>query len=734
MTTSVPNPSEPDRTTEPTTLTTDDLATYMRLPSDILAKRGVRTSKDSSHVIIPYEDEKAKPLGEQYRYKLGKDDPPDGQPRFRLKKGFSPKIYGEGKLFNRYLGKKPPSSKKKRMDTIRLTSVYPNLNIVEGASDVWAFDAIEQPALGFYSAAVFDLQPLEKFADDFETITIFIEPDSGGEKILRTLESQMPNSPIADKIRLMTSRNLIYKNRPCNDIREFREAATTTFKKRFEEAHATASTFDQYIDSKKEFLREAFRELDVTDGVGAIVDAVHKTGVVGEDVNIRVAALCAISIISDDPVNLVLKGASSSGKSFVLSSVLNFIPDDYKTFRSSFSPLALVYSEEDFRHKILFLGEYDGISTEPLARTIVRQILTEKRIKHETVINGKSEMLSKEGPIGFWTTTVDAVVEGQLETRLVSSEIDSSAEQTARVIRQKTNRSQKGAEAYYVDYGPHHAKFEYIATENPRIRIPWLDKLEELIPELKNEERMRRDWDKAINLIEADVRINHTRLARDSDGFYLADVRTYEHMKPVLEWLFAYALNKPTDIMIETVGAIKYLLDNPPEGALKKARMVENDRVELTNAMVQQHLGLSKGATHERMQRATEAGYIVNLETRFGARARIVMGDRILRVSADGENALMPDVTELFDGGSVVRLSSGETIELINDDNYDYPIVPKKLVSMDLGACRKCGGSKFWSNPKISEGWSCNTCTGAPFKTDMIVGTTAEGDYLFERA
>ena len=82
----------------------------------------------------------------------------------------------------------------------------------------------------------------------------------------------------------------------------------------------------------------------------------------------------------------------------------------------------------------------------------------------------------------------------------------------------------------------------------------------------------------------------------------------------------------------------------------------------------------------------------------------------------------------------MVRLSSGETIELINDDKYDYPIVPKKLVSMDLGACRKCGGSKFWSNPKISEGWSCNTCTGAPFKTDMIVGTTAEGDYLFERA
>ncbi|MBH26586.1 MAG: hypothetical protein CL786_00790 [Chloroflexi bacterium] len=94
----------------------------------------------------------------------------------------------------------------------------------------------------------------------------------------------------------------------------------------------------------------------------------------------------------------------------------------------------------------------------------------------------------------------------------------------------------------------------------------------------------------------------------------------------------------------------------------------------------------------------------------------------------------MPAVTELFPEGSVVLLGSGEAVELLEDENYDHPIVSKdQLPGIPPLGCLTCGDKRFWNNPRTSSGWTCNTCSPALFKTDMVVGTTEKGDFLLER-
>ena len=556
---------------------------------------------------------------------------------------------------------------------------------------------------------------------------------------MRKVEAQIQDSPIKDKIRFLTSRHMVYKGKPCNDVREFREVAPNSFKKRFEEALEKTTTWQQYEDGKKAVLQRAFESIEQSDGVSSYIDAIHKTGIVGEDLNLRVAVLCAFSILSKEPVNPLMKGASGSGKSTLLKRALQLIPNDRWVFRTSFSPLALVYSEEDFEHRIIFLNEYDGMAHDKMAENCVKSIITEYMLDHETVINHKPKHLHKDGPIGFWTTTTDTLIEHQVETRMFTSFVDSSPEQTEEIIKMKTKMREQGEEAFYVDPDPYQAKFEYIATVMPKVKIPWMNRLQHLMPEIRSEERVRRDWDKAMTLIEADARINHTRLRRDDDGYYIADASTYMHVKPVLEQIFNYALSRPPKSVIQTVETINRILDDPDGEGFPQARKKigfggESDTVELTFDMVAQKLGNSKGNTNGKVKQAIAMGFVQNLEKSPGVRARLVRGDRVLRHASSEENPLMPDVTELFPEGSVVLLGSGAAVELLEDDDYGYPIVSKEqLPGIPPLGCLTCGGKKFWNNPRTTSGWTCNTCSPALFKTDMVVGTTEKGDFLLER-
>jgi hypothetical protein len=72
--------------------------------------------------------------------------------------------------------------------------------------------------------------------------------------------------------------------------------------------------------------------------------------------------------------------------------------------------MSLAYANDDFQHKTLVIGEASGIKNGDGA-SLLRQLISEGRIVHRTVIDGKGQELAIEGPL--WLMAEAGCVEPQ---------------------------------------------------------------------------------------------------------------------------------------------------------------------------------------------------------------------------------------------------------------------------------------------------------------------------------
>ena len=160
-------------------------------------------------------------------------------------------------------------------------------------------------------------------------------------------------------------------------------------------------------------------------------------GLIGERHISRATYLVHISRLMVEPAREIIKGDSSTGKSFAAECSLNAAAPEELYVRTGTSPLALFYSDEDFRHRTLVFYEANklGDDDDPLAR-VLRTLISEGRLAHEVTIVEKrtTALLEKEGPVAFISTTCKASLDKEIETRILSFHSDNSDEQTSEVV------------------------------------------------------------------------------------------------------------------------------------------------------------------------------------------------------------------------------------------------------------------------------------------------------------
>jgi len=108
------------------------------------------------------------------------------------------------------------------------------------------------------------------------------------------------------------------------------------------------------------------------------------------------------------------------------------------------SPMALVYTEESFMHRFIWIYEAPGLSDNNF-RYFLRTLLSEGRINYSTVIGKKSVTIKKEGPAGLVSTTILKKLGDEEENRFISVTINESPEQTQGIIGALGAQSQQGA-------------------------------------------------------------------------------------------------------------------------------------------------------------------------------------------------------------------------------------------------------------------------------------------------
>jgi len=194
------------------------------------------------------------------------------------------------------------------------------------------------------------------------------------------------------------------------------------------------------IDADSALLDEALKLLDSPRFFIHLLHAIEKSGLVGEKENALVVYVVATSRLLDHPVNLFVKGASSSGKNYLVKKVLQFFSKTSVVEISSSSGTSWNYQGNNLQHRIVYIQEQNkATGTVHPARLLISE---NELIRMVTVRSGSSFETKREvtkGPVACISTTTKTRVEIDDETRHISIFIDDSPEQTRRIVEAGLN-------------------------------------------------------------------------------------------------------------------------------------------------------------------------------------------------------------------------------------------------------------------------------------------------------
>jgi hypothetical protein len=546
------------------------------------------------------------------RMRLSLQNGLDGDQRFAWRRGSTVTLYGLDRLSD------------------ARTAKY--VGLVEGESDAHTLWCQGIPALGLPGAASYK----EAWATHFEgieTIYITIEPDRGGEAVLKWLAQ----SSIRDRVRLV--RLAGHK-----DVSDLHVADPDQFMAHWVEAVQAAEPWSVYAE--RQVQAQASMAWSQCAALAHEPDILHKLdeslkrrGVVGERCAARLVYLSATSRTQNRPVSSAVKGPSSGGKSHIVQQVLEHFPPEAYYALSAMSERALAYSEEPLKHRMLVIYEAAGMSGD-FASYLIRSLLSEGCVRYETVEKTKDgirpRLIEREGPTGLITTTTAITLHPENETRLLSIPVTDTPDQTRQILQALSQDRGDGGDD---DLGAWRALQTWLVTAERRVVVPYARRLAEQIPPVAI--RLRRDFTTLLTLIKSHAVLHQATRERDATGRVIATLSDYHAVRDLVLDLFDVAVQATvSDTVRETVAAVVAL-----NGPSKQPASL---------GAVAKGLNLDKGTVSRRVKVALNDGYLQNLETKRNQPMKLVSGDPLPE-----SVPLLPEPASLAPSCSVALLQEG---------------------------------------------------------------------------
>jgi len=250
-------------------------------------------------------------------------------------------------------------------------------------------------------------------------------------------------------------------------------------------------------------------------------DALEQMGVVGETGNRLMIYLGFTSRILEKPINIVMKGESSSGKSYTAQNVMKLIPPESVVFVTKLTPQALFhYGEYELQYKILYINEIQGSEQADYA---IRSAQSEGDLvlsmPYKDPQTGEISTLEKrvKAPIQFFLTTTFTSIHAENETRNFSLFTDDSPEQTRRIgeiaIRKAMGENFGLEESLLRRFH----NFQRMLKADWQVIIPYAREIFEAFPTYPV--RLRRDREQFLELLKI-ITIAHqaNREQKEEDG------------------------------------------------------------------------------------------------------------------------------------------------------------------------------------------------------------------------
>jgi hypothetical protein len=204
----------------------------------------------------------------------------------------------------------------------------------------------------------------------------------------------------------------------------------------------------EIVMSEKE-KQEALELLTTPNLLQRILQDFKTCGVVGEETNKMVGYLAAVSRKLVKPLAIMIQSSSAAGKTWLMESVLSFVPAEERIKYSAMTGQALFYmGETDIRQKILAIVEEEGAE-----RTRYALKLLQSEGELTIASTGKDPVSGElttrqyrvEGPVMIFSTTTDIDIDEELQNRCIILTVDESREQTRAIHQmQREQRTLKG--------------------------------------------------------------------------------------------------------------------------------------------------------------------------------------------------------------------------------------------------------------------------------------------------
>jgi len=163
----------------------------------------------------------------------------------------------------------------------------------------------------------------------------------------------------------------------------------------------------------------------------------ERCGLVGEQTNILVGYLAAVSRQLDDPLALIIQSTSAAGKSSLMDAILDFVPEEQRIKYSAMTGQSLYYLGDcDLQHKVLAIVEEEGAERASYALKLL-QSEGELTIASTGKDPQSGRMVTQEyhveGPVMIMLTTTAIDIDEELLNRCIVLTVDESREQTRRI-------------------------------------------------------------------------------------------------------------------------------------------------------------------------------------------------------------------------------------------------------------------------------------------------------------
>ena len=346
-----------------------------------------------------------------------------------------------------------------------------------------------------------------------------------------------------------------------------------------------------------------------------IVSDFALAGTVGEDTNKLFGYLIAISRKLDDPLSGLIVARSAAGKSSLLNSILDFVPDEDKEVLTAMTTQALFYLPENgLKHKVLAVVEDEGSQSASYPLKILQ---SEKKLVLAVTVKDpdgglpRTQLKTVEGPVAQFMTSTQAEFDEELANRFLVLSVDEEREQTQRIhTAQREAETLRGLLSKLdreAVLKTHHAAQRLLRPL--KVVIPFAEKLTFPSDRL----RLRRDHKKYLGLIRAIAFLRQ----------YQKPVKSCEHRGQVVQYIEADAedLRQAQQLAVTVMGRSLDELAPPTRAfllalhgvvkAIAAERKLPPEQVRLSRREMRERLKWGEAQVRRHLDRLTALEYAV---------------------------------------------------------------------------------------------------------------------------